>query len=97
MTEKKHESDQDVAAHRAEEDAAVERHRRHADVNLDASLAGFASFIPVLTGLLNTGVTVTQLAEQVVKFAAPSDLPALEALAEVLQEAGAVLEGEEIA
>ena len=83
--------DEKVAAHRAEEDAAIARVHALEDVNLDVSLAGFTNFIPVLTGLLNTGITVGELAEKVVEFAAPADLPALEAFVKVLQEAVALL------
>jgi hypothetical protein len=84
-------ADEKVAAQRAEEDAAIARVAALADVNLDVSLAGLASFLPVVTHLLNLGVTVTEMAEKVAEFAAPGDVPALEALVKVLQEAVTLL------
>ena len=59
--------------------------------HLDATLPGLSSLIGTITNLLNEGVTVAELAEKVAAFLAPGDVPALETIIKILQEAQALL------
>jgi hypothetical protein len=56
-----------------------------------AVLPGISSLITTISGLLKEGVTVAQLAEKIAAFLAPGDVPTIQAIVKVLQEAEVLL------
>jgi hypothetical protein len=82
MTIKEHDpKDDEAIAHKhLDEQAAIHRHQRRQDANLDVSLAGLPLLVGKVAGLLEVGVPVDDLTDHVadqLQFANPDAVDAL--------------------
>jgi hypothetical protein len=76
--------DEAIAQKHLEEQAAVHRHQRRQDVNLDVSLAALLPLVGNVASLLEIGVPVDDLTDKVSSQLAWSDPDAVDTLAKVL-------------
>lgn len=60
-------------------------------VPVDLSLGGIPGILAVVNRLLASGVSALEVAEKVATWVAPSDVPALQSLIGILQEAESLL------